>query len=152
MESKVAVDLVLSLKEKVETLASRPDGYENLKTFVKMNSGKTLHPNHGLITYALMKVAGFAGNGIRKSVAKHLQSGFKYDLHKKHLEDFDNFIERLDLLNVGRTEMYGFMKFWQTLMRMRKMAERIVRNEIGGQDELDTELKIILTYVAVPLT
>ncbi len=96
-----------TLKAKVDAAIFGPNAYENLKSFVAKNSGKTIHPNHAIILYAMLNIAANAASKQIHNVEANKSPGFQFNLHKKYLGDFNAILERLQVVQPGRTEEYG---------------------------------------------
>lgn len=98
--------LVATIREKIETAVAGPHAYDELKSLLAKTAGRTVHPNHSIIFYALLNIASLATREI-SNVESNKNPEFDFTLHKKYLKDVDAVVDRLQEVQPGRNEYYG---------------------------------------------
>lgn len=98
--------LVSTIKEKIQTATRSPNAYDELKSIVARNSGRTVHPDHAVILYALLNIAATAFRHIT-NVQANKDPAFSFNLHKKYMTDFNIVLEKMQVIQPGRSDHYG---------------------------------------------
>ncbi|XP_021944053.1 uncharacterized protein LOC110842585 [Folsomia candida] len=137
--------LVSTIKEKIQTATRSPNAYDELKSIVARNSGRTVHPDHAVILYALLNIAATAFRHIT-NVQANKDPAFSFNLHKKYMTDFNIVLEKMQVIQPGRSDHYGLLLFGQTLLRMSELAENVLESQSKPSlEDLDTKLTLILS-------